>query len=261
MRSSVRSRALLPGFLAAALAFSGAACASPEKRIRSEKRSDTHLALAQKLMEDRRLQEALNQADLSLQESKKNPDAYMARGQIEFMRAEYERAIEDFTSALRHRPVFTEARSWRAWAYIETGNLAAAEEDYRQGLLDRTYLTPEKLHLNLALLLGRTGRDAEGLAELRRAVGANPAYSRGHYELGKALEKGGDLKGALASYEAALGGMKDSADLNLRLALALERNGDGGRAREHFKRVIEISPEGPEALTARDHLKRLEASS
>jgi len=37
----------------------------------------------------------------------------------------------------------------------------------------------------------------------------------------------------------------------------LERSGDGARAKEHFKRVIELAPDGPEASTAREHLKRL----
>jgi tetratricopeptide (TPR) repeat protein len=261
MRSSINVRGLLAAVLGAVLLAGAGSCATSEKRIRAQKRSDTHLALAQKLMEENRLPEALNQADLAIQESKKNPDAYMARGQIEFLRTEYPRSIDDLTRALHYRPLFTEARSWRAWAYVESGNLAAAEQDYREGLDDRTYLTPEKLHLNLGLLLYKTGRDAEGLEELKLAVATSPSYGRGNFELGKALEKNGDLKSALSSYEAALGGMKDSADLNLRIALALERTGQGERAREHFKRVLELSPDGPEALTARDHLKRLEASS
>jgi tetratricopeptide (TPR) repeat protein len=260
MRSSVRFSAKILACLAASCMMAPASGAS-EKSVSAAKRSDSQVALAQKLMEANRLPEALGHANQAIEESKKNADAYLVRGQIEFLRSEYPIAIEDFTTATKRRDSFTEALSWRAWAYIETGNYAAAEKDYRQGLLDRTYLTPEKLHLNLALLLYKTGRDAEGLAELRSAVAVNPAYSRGYYELGKALEKNGDLKGALSSYEAALGGMKDSADLNLRVALALEQNGDGGRAREHFKRVLEISPDGPEAGTARDHLKRLEASS
>jgi tetratricopeptide (TPR) repeat protein len=261
MKSSVDMRARILPALGVLLVLAGTACASSERRVRAAKRSDTHVSLAQKLMADQRYSEALNQADLAIKESKKNPDAYLTRGQIEFMRAEYPAAIEDFTTARRYRPLLTEALSWRAWAYIESGNLAAAEADYREGLKDRTYLYPEKLHLNLALLLYKMGRDAEGLVELRSSVSASPAYFRGHYELGKALEKNGDVTGALASYEAAIGGMKDSADLNLRLALALEKAGDGGRARAHFKRVLEISPDGPEATTARDHLKRLEASS
>ncbi|MBI3448444.1 MAG: tetratricopeptide repeat protein [Acidobacteria bacterium] len=261
MRFSTSSRAALAAALLLPLALASGGCVSADKKIRAAKRSDSHIALAQKLMGDNRLPEALNQADLAIQEAKKNPEAWMTRGEVEFMRSEYDKAIEDFTAAIDRRPQFTEARSWRAWAYVEKGNFPAAEADYREGLTDRTYFTPEKLHMNLGLLLLRMGRESEGLAELKESVASNPAYSRGNYELGKVLERNGDLRGALAAYESALGGMKDSADLNLRFAIALERNGDGGRAREHFKRVIELSPNGPEAPTARDHLKRLEASS
>jgi len=261
MRSSIDMKRRIVPVAVLVLLVALPACVSPEKKLSVQKRSDTHLALARKLMEEQRYPEALGQVNLAINDTKKNPDAYMTRGQIEFMRAEYAPAIEDFTSAMRYRDSFTEARSWRAWAYIESGDLKAGETDYREGLKDRTYITPEKLHLNLALLLYRTGRDAEGLSELRQAVEVNPGYARGNFELGKALEKNGDLKGALTYYQAALGGMKDSADLNLRYALALEKSGEGSRAREHFKRVIELSPDGPEALTARDHLKALEASS
>ena len=258
MKSSNRSLRVLAAVAAACLL---AGCVSAEKRIRSEKRSASHLALAEKLLEQRRSQEALAQADLALKEWKKNPDAWFVRGEINFSMGAYVAAIDDFTSAIGLRPVFTEARSWRAWARIESGDLRGAEEDYRTALQDRIYPTPEKIRLNLGLLLIRTGREEEGVAELKEAVRLNPAYARGHYEVGKVHERSGNISGAIVSYQAALGGMKDSADLNLRLALALERSGEGAKAREYFKRVIEINPTGPEAATARDHLSKLESPS
>ncbi len=261
MKSSADRRAAL--LLALALAASAwvPGCVSPGKKIRAEKRSGSHLALARKLMEQQRLQEAITQADMAIKESKKNADAWLVRGQVGFMRREYPQAIQDLTVALQRRPAFGEALTWRAWAYIESGDAVSAERDYKEALKDPIYTTPEKIHLNLGLLYFKEGRDAEGLESLKRSVAMNPAYARGHYELGKALEKSGDLSGSLISYQAAIGGMKDSADLNLRLALALERSGDGGRAREHFRRVIQIDPDGPEASTARDHLRRLESPS
>src|SRR5262249_35229994 len=104
--------------LAASLALTGAACAASERRLKAEKRSDSHLSLAQKLMEANRLPEALLQANMAIEESKKNADAWLTRGQIEFMRAEYKPAIDDFNEAMRRRDSFTEALSWRAWTYI-----------------------------------------------------------------------------------------------------------------------------------------------
>ena len=260
MKCSTKSLRTAAAALAAAALLALPACYSPEKRIREEKRSASHLALAQRLLEQRRTQEALGQVDLALKEWKKNPDAWLVRGQVHFSFGDYPTAIEDFSTAMEHRERFTEALSWRAWARIESGDPQGGEADYRKALEDRTYPTPEKLHLNLALLLFRNGREAEGVAELKEAVRINPAYARGHYELGKAQERGGNLTGAVISYQAALGGMKDSADLNLRLGLALEGTGEGGKAKEYFKRVIDLSPSGPEATTAREHLARLEPS-
>jgi tetratricopeptide (TPR) repeat protein len=254
-------RSMIRAALAVACLAAVAACVSPEKKLRDEKMSGGHLALARKLMEQQRMQEALTQADLAIRESKKNADAWMTRGQIKFFMADYAPAIEDFDRAMDLRDRFTEALSWRAWARIEIGDLAGAETDYRAALEDRTYPTPEKLHLNLGLLLVRMGRGKEGIASLKDAVTVNPAYTRGHYELGRLEEEAGNVNDARISYEAAIGGMKDSPDLNLRLALVLEKTGEGARAKEYFKRVIDLAPEGPEAVTARDHLKRLDPSS
>src|SRR5882724_10991980 len=136
MRFSISFRAALAGSLVLPLALAGAGCVSADKKLRAAKRSDSHVALAQKLMSDNRLPEALTQADLAIEEARKNPDAWMTRGQVEFMRAEYDHSIEDFTAAIDRRPEFTEARSWRAWAYVEKGNFPAAEADYREGLND-----------------------------------------------------------------------------------------------------------------------------
>ena len=101
----------------------------------------------------------------------------------------------------------------------------------------------------------------QSIENLEKSVVINPAYARGHYELGKMREEAGDASGAISSYQAALGGMRDSADLNLRLALALDSNGEGALAREHFKRVMELSPDSPEAAKAERHLKRLDSAS
>jgi Tfp pilus assembly protein PilF len=257
--STDRRRFLVPVLLLAALG--AAACVSPEKRVRTEKNSERHLALARKYMEMNRYAEALGQIEQALEADRKNADAILLRGQINFAQGRYAEAIADMDRTLAIRPAFTEVLSWRAWAKIESGDLPGAEADYRKALEDRIYPTPEKLWMNLGLLLIKEGRDSEGAEALRKAVQANPAYSRGHYELGKVQEQGGNVTGALISYQAAIGGMKDSADLNLRLGLMLEKNGDGSAAKAHFKRVLEISPTGPEAPTARDHLRRLEAPS
>jgi tetratricopeptide (TPR) repeat protein len=262
MKSSTEARhgaRLVAGFLVAVALMAG--CGQSAKKDRREKMSRSKVAIANRLFQMGRAQEALGQANQAIEEWGKNPQAWLVRGQILFAIQEYDRAIADFTTAISHRPGYADALSWRAWARVEKGDFAAAEADWKKALEDTTSLTPEKIYLNLGKLYDRTGREEEALESLQKAVTVNPAYSRGHYELGKAREMRGNTSGAIASYQAALGGMNESSELNLRLAMILEKTGDGARAREHFQRVIELDPDGPEADTARDHLKRLDLAS
>lgn len=261
MKSWTDSRRFVRAGVTVAVALALLACVSPRQRNIREKRAESHMALARKLVEQQRLPEALTQANRAIEEREKNPDAWFVRGQVYFGLAHYPQAMEDFTRALQLREDFTEALSWRAWAAAESGDAATAERDWTLALTDPHYPTPEKIQLNLGLLLVREGRAEEGIRHLERAVNMNPGYARGYYELGKVRQEAGDLDGATTAYEAALGGMKNSADLNLRLALALEAQGEGARAREHFKRVIELSPESPAAELAKDHLRRLEPAT
>jgi len=244
-----------------ALAAASPACMNGAKKARAQKMSASHVAVAQKLFQQERMQEALGMANRAIEDNKKNPEAYLIRGQVLFAIEEYDKAIADFTTANDLRDPFADALSWRGWTKAETGDYAGAEADWKHALEDTTSLTPEKVYLNLALLYEKTGRNSLAMENLERAVTVNPAYSRGHFELGKARQEAGNTSGAIVSYEAALGGMKDSPDLNLRLGLVLESSGEGARAREYYKRVLELDPNGVEATTARDRLKRLEPSS
>ena len=261
MRFWTEARVMTAAAAALAVAVTIPACVSARKKEIHQKLSASHVALAGKLIEQGRMREALTQANMALDEWGKNPEAWFVRGQVDFGLGIYSTAIQDFTTAMSYRDNFTEALSWRAWANSESGNPDAAEKDWKQALKDPRYPYPEKIELNLGLLYLKNGREAEGMTHLQRAVSLNPAYARGHYELGKVQQEKGDLNAATLSYEAALGGMHDSADVNLRLAIVLERRGEGARATEYFKRVIELQPDGPEADTARDHLKHLDPAT
>ncbi len=261
MKSSTERTLVVRGALLLVLVLLLAACANATKQITQEKLSDTHVALAKELFKQQRMHEALGQVNLALQNWQENPEAWFVRGQVHVWLREYARAVEDFGTAIEYRPGFAEYLSWRALARVELGDLDAAEQDWKEALRDATYMTPEKIYLNLGLLEKRRGRESEGVIYLEKAVTVNPAYSRGHYELGKAHDEAGELSKAIIAYEAALGGLRDSADLNLRLGIVLGKAGEGQRAKEYLRRVIELAPDGPEAETARAHLQRIGSAS
>lgn len=261
MKSSTERTLIFRGAALLALVVLLAACTSTRKQLTQEKLSATHVALAQELYKQERMQGALRQVHLALQKWQENPEAWFVRGQVHVWIREYARAVEDFSTALQYRSGFAEYLSWRALAHVMLENPDAAERDYMEALQDTTYMTPEKIYLNLGLLEKRRGRETEGLEYLEKAVTVNPAYSRGHYELGKTHDEAGNLSKAVIAYEAALGGLRDLTDLNLRLGIVLDKMGEGHRAKQYLQRVIELAPDGPEAETARTHLQRIGSAS
>jgi len=96
-------------------------------------------------------------------------------------------------------------------AYELRGDIELAMQSYQQAVRLRPgYLTA---HYNLGTLLGRSGRPAEAIAELRRALAARPVLAAGetverivlaHTNLATALAQTGDLGEAIEHYHAAI---------------------------------------------------------
>lgn len=261
MKFSTERTRLLAAAMILLLGLASGACMSAQKRDLAQKKAASHVALALKLVEQNRLNEALTQANMALAQWEEDPEGHLVRGQVNFMLGLYSSAIQDFNRAMEVQEDLTQALVWRGWAFAESGDPVQAEKDWMKALTDPAYPTPEKVHLNLGLLMIRQGRRAEGRRHLELAVSTKPGYARGHFELGKLQQEDADYRQAAASYQAAMGGMKNSPDLNLRMGLVLEAQGQGARAREYFKRVLELSPDGPESELARDHLKRLDSAT
>ena len=86
------------------------------------------------------------------------------------------------------------------------GDASGAEELLRRAVrLTDASETPEAIpHLELGVLLQRTGRLEESAAQLRRATGIDPSDAGAHFELGRSLHRLGWLPEAGAALRAAL---------------------------------------------------------
>jgi len=62
----------------------------------------------------------------------KNANAYRVRGFTYFFKCDYDSAIADYTEAIRLDPTNAAAYYWRARAYLAKGQPAAAERDFAQ---------------------------------------------------------------------------------------------------------------------------------
>ena len=64
-------------------------------------------------------------------------------------------------------------------------------KEFQIALKDRTYATPEKVHLNMGHLYIEQGKYPEAIRSFQMALEANPNYLRGMVGLGLAYQKAG----------------------------------------------------------------------
>jgi Tfp pilus assembly protein PilF len=255
-RASGRGAFILSLLLAGALV--APAQAGEEK---SPKYASSHLKLASTMFEAGRYPEALSTVDAALQADSKYVPAHQLRGQILFAMDEVDQALKEFSRVLDLDKTYTEARNWKGYALVQLQRFDDAMAEYNLALKDLTYQTPEKIHLNIGMLYRLQGKMEPALQSLQKAVSLNSSYARGYYELGVTYEQMGKNKEALRAYQDALVGMDQSADLHLRIGLALIQTGDKVKARQHLERVRRLSPDGPLAARADEEIRRLNSSS
>jgi len=245
---------ILIGIVALICALTGPALAKEEKH---PKFASSHLKLASTMFDAGRYPEALSTVDAALAADNKYVPGHQLRGQILFAMDEVDEALKEFSRVLDLDKNYTEARNWKGYALVQLQRFDDAMAEYQLALKDLTYPTPEKIHLNIGMLHRLQGKMDPAIQSLQKAVSLNSSYARGYYELGVTWEQMGKNKEALRAYQDALVGMDQSADLHLRIGLALIQAGEQTKARQHLERVRRISPDGPLAARADEEIRRL----
>lgn len=127
-----------------------------------------------------------------------------------------------------------------------------AESLYRRA----TELDPQLAiaYTNLGNIRFRRGDDVGAEQLYLRALQVDPSQPEAHYNLGYVMLERGDAARAVSYFEMAIARDARFGDAHFNLAMALEQLGDRGRARTHWKRYIELEPEGTWSEIARQHL-------
>jgi tetratricopeptide (TPR) repeat protein len=158
---------------------------------------------------------------------------------------QFEAALAPLQKFLAEKPEIAWAHFQLAYAYTALQRSDEARAEYQRAAT----LDPKmsEAFLNLGILL--TEKDpAAAVVPLRRAVDLLPAQSRPRFLLGHALERSGDIPGAVDCYEAAL--RLDPRDVETiihlgNLYVGLKRYPD---AETKFRAGIELQPKSPQAL-------------
>src|SRR5690348_7177971 len=142
-------------------------------------------------------------------------------------------------------------KSSEAVRLFQSGRIAEAESAAR-ALIGANARDAQALHL-LGCIRAQSGAPAEGLALIERAIAIDPRdpsfpINRGRVaaQLGIALLRAGDNRGAVSAFESAFAAFPRDASLHNNLGIALQRLGRADEAIEHFRKaaVIDASLEG-----------------
>jgi len=215
------------------------------------------LRAAQSYLKAGRISDALETVATAIETEPDNPSLYHYRGLIYFRAGRYEEAEVAFRKALEIDTYYTDSHNYLGVVYTEMGRPLDAELEYKVALKDPTYPSPEKVHLNLALLYSDQGREEDALRNFRKSVELNPKYWHGHFELASFLEGQGKLDEAAREYEVARPDYAGSGDFHYRLGLTYFRLGNLVKAEEHLRRVVEFLPGSEMAVNSTELLKTM----
>ncbi len=122
----------------------------------------------------------------------------------------------------------------------QAGRFEEAERLYLK--LARRLRREPRLAFYLGTLYLQTGKPAEAVEQLTRAVKLAPDNADGHFNLGIARAQTGDLHGARDSYLSATALQPDALEPRNNLAGVLQQLGEAGRAAESFTAAARIAP-------------------
>ena len=214
--------------------------------------------MAYSMLNAGRVGDALRLIEEALADEPDNIRFLSAKGEICLRTGRTAEAEGAFRKVLENDPYMTEAHNALGSIYDHLGRKMEAEQEFKSALADRAYPTPEKIYLNLGLLYASEGRSDEAVDSFRMAVGINPKYYRGHFELASILDRLGKIEEAASEYEVAAPDYGGSGEYHYRLGYAYYRLGNMDKARDSLERVIGLAPGSNSAVRADELLKLID---
>lgn len=132
---------------------------------------------------------------------------------------EWQEAENGFRRAIEINPSYATAHHWYSLYLSAMGRSSEAlDEAHRARDLDPLSLA---IQINIGTIYYQAGRTESAIQQFRKCLSLEPEFTRGRFELARALEVAGDLTGAVAIFEelAALGGAEENAALARAYAL------------------------------------------
>jgi type IV pilus biogenesis/stability protein PilW len=190
------------------------------ERSETDHEANRYFRLGTLQFEQGKTKEAIEAIEKALKLNPHYGEAQYYLGFIYMQQSQPDQAIKALKRAIKINPYYTEARNQLGLAYRDQGKYKKAMTQFEAALDDKAYRAPEKIHLNVGYLHLKEGKPAEAIQSFQRALALNPNYLRG-------------ILGLAAAYKA---------------------SGQADLAAKEYRRVVELGPDTPEAVEARQQL-------
>ncbi len=204
-----------------------------------------------------RYREAVADFEIAIKGDARDGFGYLNRGFARVRMGDLKGAIADYTTALklveRDPEVTAKIYSTRGTAQYQAKNYPAAISDLSESL---RLVPTEDTYFFRGNTYYESGKRAEAIADLNRAVALNPKYAAGYLLRGLVLTEDKKSRQALSDFDRAI-----ALDPNLTATASANRGvakfqlGDRSGARADFDRAIGIDREQPKAFYYRGLIK------
>lgn len=168
-----------------------------------------------------------------------------------------EKAIEHFNKALSLKPDYSNARNNLGTVYLDKGEWDIAIGYFKSVLDDILYMTPHFPLSNIGWAYYNKGEFTQAKSYYLKALEIQPDFIVAMNGLGQTYMSLKEYEQAAFTFQRLVKQAPKVPDFQLKLARALEMNGDAQQAAHHYSRYLQLAPNSPRRLEIRDRIDAL----
>jgi tetratricopeptide (TPR) repeat protein len=180
----------------------------------------------------------------------KYSEAYSSRGWSLFNRGDVDRAFSDYNEAIRLKPTSALALTRRGYAWYEKGDTPRAFADYDEAIR----LGPERPYYERGNAWYDLGEFDRAIADYDQYISLHPDFANAYQRRGDAWRRKGELDQAIANYNEAIS--RNPADWSVYLSRGevLEAQSESDRAIHDYGNAIRLNTKSTYAYIRRANL-------
>ncbi len=244
--------------LLAILLFGVGACGGPEAELARKETAQMRYDIGLGALVDGNLNKSISEFREAMSLDPQNSRYHYALGNAYLRNQQTEQAVAELRKAVEIDPRYSDALNDLGVAYFTQQNWSAAIEAFRRALANPRNTNPERSYTTLGNIYHLQGQYEPATEEFRKLIDVLPQSPDGYFLLGRTLLAQGKVREARENLERAVKIEGGVSIFHLELGKAQLQVGQRTEARDSFRRVLDLTPTGPEADEARQGLRSLQ---